>query len=80
LRALTYFDDPGLRTLSQGERSTLAQQSAAVTTLPQVSVLSRRLSGVDPENGGFIGSLRGSVMEARALTDPTGENWEAEMT
>jgi prevent-host-death family protein len=37
-----------------------------------------RLVPIEKETVPFIGSLKGAVIKAIALTEPTGEEWEAE--
>jgi prevent-host-death family protein len=37
-----------------------------------------RLVPVTEKGSGFVGSLKGSVIFAEALTEPTGEEWDAE--
>jgi hypothetical protein len=44
LRALTYFGEPSLKSLTQTERVALSRESASVTAVPDVKVVSKRLS------------------------------------
>jgi hypothetical protein len=44
LRALTYFDDPALRSITRQERTILSRESAAIDSIPEVAVVSKSLS------------------------------------
>jgi hypothetical protein len=44
LRALTYFDDPALQGLSREDRVSLSSASASASVVPQVEVVSKKLS------------------------------------
>ncbi|MEW5885250.1 MAG: nucleotidyl transferase AbiEii/AbiGii toxin family protein, partial [Pseudomonadota bacterium] len=44
LRAMTYFDDGNLSTLSQSERNTLIHAASNIRTLPEVAILSKSLT------------------------------------
>lgn len=44
LRALTYFGEPSLQTISRSERVILSRESACVTAVPDVKVVSKSLS------------------------------------
>jgi hypothetical protein len=44
LRALTYFDEPALASLTARDRATLSRESASVTDIPDVGVASKRLA------------------------------------
>lgn len=47
LKAMVYFEDGDLRTLTKDEKNTLVKAVSAVRELPQVSILSRQLAAKD---------------------------------
>jgi hypothetical protein len=44
LKAMVYFEDGDLRTLTKGERACLVNAASAVRDLPQVEILARQLT------------------------------------
>lgn len=49
LKALVYFDDGDLRTLTPGERACLVKAASGVRDLPRVEILTRQLTASGPD-------------------------------
>ena len=83
---------PGARVLRGNEISAAEFKARCLSLMDEVSTRGRsftitkrgkpvaRLVPVEKKVASFIGSLKGVVVEAIALTEPTGEEWEAEHT